>query len=636
MTSAVKTSPLDVYQSVMYDAMDLVEVRCLLSSRTGKAWMEWVLAEDLPDMSKSLRELNDRGMNVYAGVMPRKGRGGTEDEDCLPGRVMWADFDGVEPRAAVRRVRQAEIPNPTLIVNSGHGTHLYWRLQEKIAPDVMKQLVYDLGAALRSDEKVYNPSRILRLPGYWNTKEPESWVKCEIVRFWPENVFPYSEVRAILPPNPLSVTGEAFPELPQGKLQPHSSEAAERARAYIDRIAATTGGRDNAAYKVACVLGKDFDLDEVTAALLLREWNLSHCLPPLTEGELSKVFYNAQTYSKKDRGNKVQDQPKREEPRRARAQPRSKPEEEGRDISDRVTQEIEEEISGVKKLIRLPWTILRRSVPFLTPGKLGIITGLPGTAKSFFSLHLCRTVGDAGMKWAYLPLEDTREYHVRRMAALVKGDWEIAQHFRDLPERKREGTLRRIREEYADLIQAVSPGIQENPTIQGNEVKPVDSNDILEWAEERCEEGCRLLVIDPLAQIEFDGREEWRSQASFVRSLIGIANCSKATIVLVVHRSKVRTAGIYGTEGSKRLVDLAFSVLSVEHNWEPLEVETKDGEEEMEFNRILTVDKCRDGDLSEARLAFQFGESGPSYRELGKIVRKKPNKYGGGGRRKRG
>jgi len=146
---------------------------------------------------------------------------------------------------------------------------------------------------------------------------------------------------------------------------------------------------------------------------------------------------------------------------------------------------------------------------------------------------------------------------------------------------------------------------------------------VLDWAEDQCEDGARLLVIDSLAQIEFDGREEWKAQATFWRTLLGIANRSNSTIIMIIHLSKTAKgdfSSIYSVEASKRFGDLAFSVLGLQQKkLEDTVLNTSDGFRGMvTSNCTLHNMKCREGTLERgAQVAFRFGRNGPSFEDLG-------------------
>lgn len=75
-------------------------------------------------------------------------------------------------------------------------------------------------------------------------------------------------------------------------LSPGSDEA--RARAYISTIHAIEGeGGNNATFRAAAVLRKDFALDEATAWRILRAWNDTNARPSWEERELRRIFDNA-------------------------------------------------------------------------------------------------------------------------------------------------------------------------------------------------------------------------------------------------------------------------------------------------------------------------------------------------------
>ena len=70
--------------------------------------------------------------DVYFGVCPRSERKGTKDAirrlSCVWADVDAKNFDGGKDEA-LRRIHEFPI-NPTVIVDSGNGYHVYWRLKE--------------------------------------------------------------------------------------------------------------------------------------------------------------------------------------------------------------------------------------------------------------------------------------------------------------------------------------------------------------------------------------------------------------------------------------------------------------------------------------------------------------------------
>jgi hypothetical protein len=75
---------------------------------------------------------DEKRLNVYFGVCPRFGGNGEFDLawQIRTVRVLWADLDHISVEDARQRIAQSGLPQPTAIVNSGNGVHLYWRLDK--------------------------------------------------------------------------------------------------------------------------------------------------------------------------------------------------------------------------------------------------------------------------------------------------------------------------------------------------------------------------------------------------------------------------------------------------------------------------------------------------------------------------
>ena len=74
--------------------------------------------------------------NCYVGVCPRLGGHSQYDKawQIRTVRSLWLDLDDCLPDEAVRRTDEKDFPRPSIVVGSGHGTHLYWILS---APEVI-------------------------------------------------------------------------------------------------------------------------------------------------------------------------------------------------------------------------------------------------------------------------------------------------------------------------------------------------------------------------------------------------------------------------------------------------------------------------------------------------------------------
>ena len=175
-TSAV----LHEYIAVVFEPGDIVELR-LLHKRTGEVKENWHPASEIPSHVSGLRKLNDLGFDIYCGVNPRKAIGGAKAGDVLLARVLVVDFDDVPLDEVRRRIDEAGLPTPTMLVRSGHGFHVYYKLESPLH-DMDEWTAYQQGliAELGSDSCIHDPPRIMRLPPFTNHSEDDPAI-CEII-----------------------------------------------------------------------------------------------------------------------------------------------------------------------------------------------------------------------------------------------------------------------------------------------------------------------------------------------------------------------------------------------------------------------------------------------------------------------
>jgi hypothetical protein len=128
----------------------------------------------------------DRDVFFAPAIRKEKGR---KRENVLGSRVLWIDVDNLEPP-------RPTLP-PTMIVCSGHGWHMYWSLESPLTDldeleALNKLLIADVPT---SDKGCWNASRLLRVPGTLNTKDPPARV--ELRRHTPELVYQADDFRVI-------------------------------------------------------------------------------------------------------------------------------------------------------------------------------------------------------------------------------------------------------------------------------------------------------------------------------------------------------------------------------------------------------------------------------------------------------
>jgi Virulence-associated protein E len=157
---------------------------------------------------KTLTALNET-QGIFVTVSQTDGLGRTKTNILAP-RALFLDFDGTEPDPA----KLAKLPEPSAIVQSKSGKHLYWFLVpgeplEDLEPALTKLIGY-----LGSDPACKDMGRVMRIPGSWHHKaEP---FQTQLVSFEPDNRYAIADVIGnIAPMVPVAPTvSEVAPVLP--------------------------------------------------------------------------------------------------------------------------------------------------------------------------------------------------------------------------------------------------------------------------------------------------------------------------------------------------------------------------------------------------------------------------------------
>ena len=145
---------------------------------------------------KELLELNEVGnKDIYTVVQPSKG---FEDIDVSSFTFVFADWDcgrdgedgngqyfsledvnswkmeKVEDWKDLIFIKKKMI-DPNFIVETRNGYHLYWKLKEGEITDanIYRSLQKAIARHLGSDDRIFNPARIMRVPGFYWKKTSE-------------------------------------------------------------------------------------------------------------------------------------------------------------------------------------------------------------------------------------------------------------------------------------------------------------------------------------------------------------------------------------------------------------------------------------------------------------------------------
>jgi hypothetical protein len=298
MTATTTENAIQSQAETLFEPADIVEVRCIQRGKGGGP-SQWVTAAELPTLADWIAEQERAGVEVYIGVGPRTNRGGKTDLDVSFVRCIFADFDDCDPDEAATSWESAGMPEPSLLLDSGHGVHAYWRLQKPLESAEFRAVQVSLAKLLNSDSAVQNPSRVMRIVGGLNLKNPEDPVRCRLVIARPDLRYSINEIKAIIPSVDVA---EPLQKSPLNDGDDADLEAFAKAADLVSRTAgAIEGEGGNAAtFQLACKLRRDRGLSHNQTMMLMEAWNQDRCRPPWSASELETIVRNAEQYGEND------------------------------------------------------------------------------------------------------------------------------------------------------------------------------------------------------------------------------------------------------------------------------------------------------------------------------------------------
>jgi|GEM_PF-797740 len=257
-------------------------------------------------MLQLLRLADKDRLNLFFGVCPRVGNKGRFDLawQIRTVRALWTDIDHVTIDQARERIAKSALPEPSIIVHSGNGVHLYWLLEQPYLiddagdpPAVLTEWVEGPGGRkkprkyiVQDAERVYldgrrhmsrlspkaqrlqdilagvaqacggdhttDLSRLLRLPGTLNRKDersgreptPTALVTCDSTRRYSLAVF-----EALATPAQETQRATKIAAMPLPRPRKASTSKADKLAELIAASAiAEAGGRSEADFAVCC------------------------------------------------------------------------------------------------------------------------------------------------------------------------------------------------------------------------------------------------------------------------------------------------------------------------------------------------------------------------------------------------
>ena len=298
---------------------------------------------------------------------------------------------------------------------------------------------------------------------------------------------------------------------------------------------------------------------------------------------------------------------------------------------DQMIEELGEQERGEKITLSMPWKRLSDGCKALRPGTMTILAGPMKTGKSFFTMNIIRHICDMGHSFAYLPLEDNRKEWAWRMLALLQEDYRLI-------DKDQEGVKLRADAlvTWQTTLEKYTRHVTENPrsgikNSAGETLIPeVAYTRVLAWIA-KAAKTARLIVVDPISQIDFKGRDKTEQESDFVRGALGVISDTPASLILVAHTVKRSGAAAAielsaeDVQGSAMYTRLAHTTLLLNScDMKQAEVFRSGGTTEtIIHDRIVTIAAARNGCASRQKIAFLQNKNRPHFEELGVLAPKK-------------
>ncbi len=301
------------YINVAWSEEDIIELR-----PRPNGLREWIRAAELlePERIERLVSENKAGANIFAGILPRERKGDGSAKDIKGGRVVWVDYDHITPEEAIMKADSKGCPPPSMVVNTGHGAHLFWKLDGYTPAADINIFLKRFATFVGADTAATDLSRILRLPGFQNTKDTAEEVYASVVYAEESCVYTLKELQKVLP-EAIEVEVKSAENAEKNTISWDYSpdRQIKRGRAYVDTIPGESeGGRNRACFRVACVLINDLQINDSDAYSILSAWDSSRNNPPLQsestgEKELRSIIDSAKKNAKKEAGALLLEEP---------------------------------------------------------------------------------------------------------------------------------------------------------------------------------------------------------------------------------------------------------------------------------------------------------------------------------------
>ena len=180
------------FYDLLYKKGENIEIRCLAKNKPPRVEFISHNGNTIKQIKRVIKKYNS-DYNIYLGVLPRKKQKVATDSDISRINACFVDIDKKDfsgEKAFDNHIKELEnglLPSlklkPTVKLCTGNGIHYYFILKQKeiIGPDLWREIQKALIEFCKGDKSIKNLSRIMRIPGSQNLKDPNNPKPCKLL-----------------------------------------------------------------------------------------------------------------------------------------------------------------------------------------------------------------------------------------------------------------------------------------------------------------------------------------------------------------------------------------------------------------------------------------------------------------------
>lgn len=260
-------------------------------------------------------------------------------------------------------------------------------------------------------------------------------------------------------------------------------------------------------------------------------------------------------------------------------------------------------------------------------GQVSVVAGTPGSGKSYILVQHMLHWTNSGIPWAYRPLEDSKIDVQQRLLALSARSWSPVTPTEDAA---LEAADMMMDSKHANMLKLAGRCIVENVLREDCDVN--NWNLILAWIKEQADAGARMIIVDPVSQINFvqEYKRSFDLENQFMQKITGFIKSYPAHVILICHVSKGE-GGKGSIRGSAAFSNLAHNDIRIigHEDMESTIFVQGGATDTVIHNKTIYVAKARNGTTGRM-IAAKVGNCGPEFVELGYMAPKQD--HGGRGR----